>query len=96
MWDSLIIKLFTAQEISLKSKELHNVRCRSLKVYSADIYEQAVGRLYFPNYCKFFQNIMGSLIYKEIWTKKYIDKEIQKVTRYEVQKSISYKKKIVF
>ena len=32
------------------------IRCRSLKNFSADIYEEALGRLHFPN-CHNFENI---------------------------------------
>ena len=93
------------------------IRCRSIKKYSADIYEEAQGRLDFPNYhnfeniidaySNFIQKVIGvidlvapiksrRIIKKNQKSKLYIDKEIYKVVRYEVQKLISYKTKKFF
>ena len=114
-------------------------RCCSLKNYSADIYEEALGRVDFPNYhnfenindaySNFIQKVMGVIdlvapiksrrikqnsqewfdgqvaerisvrdrLFKKFKKSKlHINKEIYKITRYEVQKLISYKQKTFF
>ena len=57
MLDFLITKLYNAQEKSPESRGTHKqIRCHLLKNYSAVIYEEALGRLDFPNY-HYFENI---------------------------------------
>ena len=49
--------LYWTREISRIKRSTHKeIRCRSLKNYSADIYEEALGRVDFPNYNN-FENI---------------------------------------
>ena len=58
MLDFLITKLYSALEKSPESKEVRTSKLDAalLKNYSADIYEEALGRLDFPNYHN-FENI---------------------------------------
>ena len=129
MLDFLITKLYTALEKSPESRGTHKqIRYRSLKNYSADIYEEAIVRVDFPNYrnfenindaySNFIQKLMrvidlvapiksrrikqnsqkwfdgevaekisvrDKLLKKFKISKLHIDKEIYKITRYEVQ-----------
>ena len=49
--------IYCTRKISrIKRGTLKEIRCRSLKNYSADIYEEALGRVDFPNY-HIFENI---------------------------------------
>ena len=70
MLDFLITKLYTTLEKSPESKEVHKqIRCCSLKNYSAVIYEEAPGKVDFPyyhnfdniddTYSNFIQKVMG-------------------------------------
>ena len=70
MLDFLITKLYTALEKSPESKGTHKkIRCRSLKNYATVIYEEALGKIDFPNYhnfdniddaySNFIQKVMG-------------------------------------
>ena len=65
--------IYCTRRISRIKKGMHKqIRYRSLKNYSADIYEEALGRVDFPNYhnfknindgySNFIQKVMGSLI----------------------------------
>ena len=56
--DCLITKLYTALEKSSESKEVTHkqIRCRLLKNYSANIYEESLGRSDFSSYHN-FENI---------------------------------------
>ena len=74
MLEFLVTKLFTALEKSTESKEVTHKQIRycSQQNYSADIYEEALGRVDFANYhnlenindaySNFIQKVMGSLI----------------------------------
>ena len=60
---------FTRKMFKIKRGTHKQIRCRSLKHYSADIYDETLGRLDFPNcrtvenindaYSKFIQKVMG-------------------------------------
>ena len=65
--------IYCTRKISRMKRSKHKeIRYRSLKNYSADIYEEALGRVDFPNYLNFeninyaysnfIQKVMGSLI----------------------------------
>ena len=52
--------VYCSRKISRIKRGTHKqTRCRSLENYSADIYEEALGRLHFPNYHN-FENISNA------------------------------------
>ena len=132
---------YTGKISRIKRGTYKQIKYRSLKNYSADIYEEALGRVDFPNYHNFeninindaypnfIQKVMGifelvapiksrrikqnsqewfdgegeeKISFRDELFKKlkksnlHVDKEIYKIAGYEVQKLISYKKKIFF
>ena len=65
--------IYCTRKISRIKRNTHKqIKCRSLKNYSADIYEEDLDRLDFPNhhnfenvndaYSNFIQKVMGSLV----------------------------------
>ena len=72
------IKCCTIKISRMKRCTHKQIRCRSLINYSADIYEEGLGRLDYPNYHN-FQNINDA--YSNFIQKVMVDIDLQSLTK---------------
>ena len=97
--------IYCTRKISGIKRGKHNqIRCRSLKNYSADIYEEALGRIDFPNYhnfenindaySNFIQKVMGVMDLVAPIKSWRIKQNLQEWFDGEVAEKTSVRKKI--
>ena len=105
MLDYLITNLYTTLEKYPELKEVRTkIRCHSLKNYSADIYEEALGRADFPNYhnfensndtySNFIQKVMGVIDLVAPVKSRRIKQNLQECFDGEVAEKVNVRDKL--